>query len=152
MTTDVFEIKKLREETGAGVLEVKQALEEFKGDYGKAKAVLVEKGAVKAAKKSERTTKDGLVHAYVHGAGKVGSLVVVACETDFVAKTEDFKKLCHEVAMQVCTDEYQDVETLLEAEYIRDSRKKVKDLITETIAKVGEKIEIKRFVRFAVNE
>ena len=152
MTTDVFEIRKLREETGAGVLEVKQALEEFDGDYEKAKALLIGKGAAKAAKKAERTTKDGLVHAYIHGAGKMGSLVVVACETDFVAKTEDFKKLCHEIAMQVCTDEYKNVDELLEAEYIREAGKKVKDLIIETVAKVGEKIEVKKFVRFAVND
>ena len=152
MTMNVQDIKKLREETGAGVLEVKQALEELSGDYEKARVLLMTKGAAKAAKKAERTTKDGLVRSYIHGAGKIGSLIVVACETDFVARTEDFKKLCHEVAMQVCTDEYKDVDDLLEAEYIRDPNKKVKDLVTETIAKVGEKIEIKKFIRFAVKD
>jgi len=152
MTMNVQDIKKLREETGAGVLEVKQALEELSGDYEKARVLLMSKGSAKAAKKAERTTKDGLVHSYIHGAGKIGSLIVVACETDFVARTEDFKKLCHEVAMQVCTDEYKDVDDLLEAEYIRDPNKKVKDLVTETVAKVGEKIEIKKFIRFAVND
>ena len=152
MTMNVQDIKKLREETGAGVLEVKQALEELSGDYEKARVLLMTKGAAKAAKKAERITKDGLVRSYIHGAGKIGSLIVVACETDFVARTEDFKKLCHEVAMQVCTDEYKDVDDLLEAEYIRDPNKKVKDLVTETVAKVGEKIEIKKFIRFAVND
>lgn len=149
---NVEDIKKLREETGAGVLEIKQALEKFDGNIEKATAELVAKGASKAAKKADRVANDGLVHAYIHGAGKVGSLVMVACETDFVAKTDAFIKLCHEIAMQVCTEEYADLNALLEAEYMRDPSKKVKDLITDTIAKLGEKIELKKFVRFAVSE
>lgn len=149
----VDQIKKLREETGAGVMDAKQTLEKYSGDYEKAKQELVEKGAAKAAKKSaERTTKDGLVHAYIHGTGKVGSIVVIACETDFVAKTDDFKKLCHEVAMQVCADDYNSIDDLLASEYMRDGSKKVSDLVTETIAKVGEKIEIRKIAKFAVNE
>ena len=103
-TINVELIKKLREETGAGVLDVKQALETHGGDEAKAREDLVKKGLVKAAKKSaEREVKDGLVHSYIHAGGKVGSLVSVACETDFVAKTEQFQKLVHEVALQVCT-------------------------------------------------
>jgi elongation factor Ts len=145
-------IKKLREETGAGVLEIKLALEKFEDDYEKVKADLLSKGASKAAKKADRVTKDGLVHAYIHGTGKVGSMVAVACETDFVAKTDAFIKLCHEIAMQICTEEYADVEAVLNAEYMRDPSKKVQDLINDTIAKLGEKIELKKFVRFAVSE
>jgi len=143
-------IKKLRIQTGAGVLDIKNALEAAGGDIEQAKKTLFEKGIAKAAKKSERTTKDGLVYSYIHGGGKLGSLVLVACETDFVAKTEDFKKLCHELAMQVCTDDYSSVDDVLAAEYIRDSSKKVADLITETVAKLGEKIELKQFVRLSV--
>jgi elongation factor Ts len=149
---DIESIKKLREETGAGVLEVKTALEEANGDYTKAHEVLMKKAASKAAKKADRTTKDGLVESYIHMGGKAGSLVLLACETDFVAKTDDFKKVAHEIAMQVCTSEYADVNELVESEYIRDPSKKIKDLINELTAKVGEKIEIRSFVRFDVRE
>lgn len=143
-------IRKLREETGAGVLEVKTALENAGGDENKAREELVAKGAAKAAKKQDRETKDGLVYSYIHGAGKVGSIVAVACETDFVAKTEDFKKLCHELALQAATAEYKSVEEFLADDYVRDPSKKVADLITETTAKVGEKIELRNFVRLSV--
>lgn len=150
MALDIETIKKLKEETGAGVLDAKKAFEEF-GDYEKAKAYLMEKGLEKAAKKGDRVTKDGLVHSYIHAGGKVGSMVVVACETDFVAKTEDFKKLCHDLALQTCVEEYANVEALLEAEYIKDASLKVADLINQTVAKVGEKIEVRNFARFSVN-
>jgi elongation factor Ts len=151
MTINVEILKKLREETGAGVIEVKKALDDNAGDYEKAKALLMSKVSAKAAKKADRVTKDGLVEAYIHGAGKVGSLICLACETDFVAKTDEFKKLAHEVAMQVATDEYADVAALANSEYIRDPSKKIQDLINEVIAKVGEKIELRSFVRFDVN-
>ncbi len=150
MSINVELIKKLRDETGAGVLEVKEALTAAEGDYEKAKAALVKKGLAKAEKKAERVTKDGLVHAYIHAGGKVGSLVFIACETDFVAKTDDFKTLCNEVALQVCTEDYVEIRDLLDAEYIRDGSKKIKDLVKETIAKLGENIEIKEFARFSV--
>ncbi|NMB91915.1 translation elongation factor Ts [candidate division WWE3 bacterium] len=152
MAIDVEKIKKLREETGAGVLEIKSALEETADDYDKAKEILMRKVASKAAKKADRTANDGLVYSYIHNGGKVGSMILVSCETDFVAKTEDFKKLCHEVAMQVCTEELNNVEDLLEAEYIRDPSKKIIDLVNEAIAKLGEKIEIVKFVKFSVGE
>lgn len=151
MPINVNDIKKLREETGAGILEVKQALEKFEGDLEKAGKELLSKSADKAAKKAGRVAKDGLVHAYVHAGGKVGSMVLVACETDFVAKTENFKKLAHELALQVATEEYPSAESLLNSEYIRDPSKKVSDIINETIAKVGEKIELKKFIRYSVS-
>jgi elongation factor Ts len=148
---DIETIKKLREDTGAAILDVKNTLTKYDGDVEKARKELMEKGALKAAKKQEeRTTKDGLIYSYIHGAGKVGSMVFLACETDFVAKTEDFQKLCKEVAMQVSAEEYKDVDALLEAEYIRDPSKTIADLISETVAKVGEKIEIKSFCRMSV--
>ncbi len=149
---NIEDLKKLREETGAGVMEVKHALEEFQGDYNKAKEDLMKKGLAKAAKKADRVTKDGLVYSYIHATGKVGSVVAIACETDFVAKTEEFKKLCHEVALQVCTEDYTSVESLLESEFIKDANKKISDLVNETIAKLGEKIEIKKFSRISVLE
>ena len=152
MELNVKDIKNLREETGAGVLEVKQALENSLGDYAKAKEELMKKVGSKAAKKSDRVTKDGLIFAYLHAGGRVGTLIYMACETDFVAKTADFQKLCKEVAMQAATGDYNSVEELLNDEYIREPSKKISDLLNETTAKVGEKIELKKFVKYFVGE
>ncbi|MFC1700289.1 elongation factor Ts [Patescibacteria group bacterium] len=150
MAINVDKIKKLKEETGAGVLEVKKMLEECDGDVEKAKEELMKKASEKASKKADRNAGDGLVYSYIHNGGKVGSMILIACETDFVAKTEDFKKLCHEVAMQVCTEDYSDVKDLLESEYIRDPSKTILDLVNEATAKLGEKIEIKDFYKLSV--
>lgn len=152
MSNNIEIIKKLRDETGAGILEIKNMLEEVGDIYEKAKEELLKKSAAKAAKKSERVAEDGLVYSYIHNSGKVGSLVLLSCETDFVAKTEDFQKLCREIAMQVCTEDYEDVEKLLQAEYIRDPSKKILDLVNEATAKVGEKIEVRKFVKFSVGD
>ncbi|KKS31092.1 MAG: Elongation factor Ts [candidate division WWE3 bacterium GW2011_GWF1_42_14] len=152
MELNIKDIKNLREETGAGVLEVKQALENSSGDYKKAKEELMKKVGSKAAKKSDRVTKDGLIFAYLHAGGRVGTMIYMACETDFVAKTDDFQKLCKEIAMQVATGDYESVKDLLNDEYIRDPSKKISDLLNETIAKVGEKIELKKFVKYSVGE
>jgi elongation factor Ts len=152
MSINMEKIKKLRDETGAGLLEIRNILEEVEGDFEKAKEKLMKNVASKAAKKSDRFVEDGLVYSYVHNSGKVGSLVLVGCETDFVAKTDDFQKLCKEIAMQICTENYESVEDLLNAEYVRDPSKKVVDLVNEVTAKVGEKIEIRKFVKFAVGE
>jgi elongation factor Ts len=150
MSLNVQDIKKLREETGAGILDVKQALQDNAGDYEKAKAELAKKGLAKAEKRAERETGDGLVYSYIHGKGKVGSMVMVGCETDFVAKTDDFKALCHELAIQIVSIEYNSVEELLADEYIKDPSKKVSDLVAETIAKTGENVEVKDFSRLAI--
>jgi elongation factor Ts len=150
MQFKIEDIKKLREETGAGVMEVKQTLEQANGDYSQAYATLMAKVGAKAAKKSERVTKDGLVVSYIHAGGKVGSLIILACETDFVAKTDAFKNLAHEIALQACTEEFKDTDALLVSEYVRDPSKKMQDLVNETIAKTGEKIELRNFVRFDV--
>ena len=152
MAIDVEKLKRLREQTGFGILEIKNMLEETGGDFDKAKEELMKKAASKAAKKSDRLVKDGLVFSYIHNGGKVGSLVLIGCETDFVAKTDDFKKLCQEVSMQVCTENLDSVEKLLESEYIRDPSKKIQDLVNETSAKTGEKIEIVKFTKFSVGE
>ncbi|HAI62857.1 MAG: Elongation factor Ts [candidate division WWE3 bacterium GW2011_GWF2_41_45] len=152
MELNIKDIKNLREETGAGVLEVKQALENFAGDYTKAKEELMKKVGAKAAKKSERVTKDGLIFSYLHAGGRVGTMIYMACETDFVAKTEDFQKLCKEVAMQAATGDYSSVEDLLNDEYIREPSKKISDLLNEVTAKVGEKIELKKFIKYSVGE
>ena len=122
------DIKKLREETGAGVMDAKKALEASNGDFEKAKEQLHTAGVEKAEKRSERATGQGLIETYIHG-GKVGAMVEVGCETDFVARTDEFKNLAKELSMQVASMNPVDVEELLAQDYIRDSSKKVKDLV-----------------------
>src|SRR6266545_2134589 len=95
------QIKKLRDLTGAGVLDAKRTLEEYQGDFDKALAVLKEKGLKSAAKKSERVAREGLVETYVHAGGRVGVMVEINCETDFVARTPDFRELAHDLALQI---------------------------------------------------
>lgn len=150
MALPVELIKKLKEETGAGVMDIKKALEAAKGDYDQAKTVLVQKGMAKVEKRADRATAAGLVYSYIHSGGKTGSLILLGCETDFVAKTDDFKKLCHEVALQVCSEDYSSVDELLAADYIREPAKKLVTLVKECIAKLGENIEIKKFARFEI--
>lgn len=139
-------IKQLREKTQAGFSDCKMALEEAVGDMKKAEEILRKKGFEKAAKKAERETKAGLVESYVHG-GRIGVLVSLLCETDFVARTDEFKHLAHEIALQVSSMDPKDVSTLLKQEYIRDGSKTIEELIKETIAKVGENIQIGDFKR-----
>jgi elongation factor Ts len=141
------QIKDLREKTQAGFADCKMALDEAKGDMKKAEEILRKKGFEKAAKKSDRETGQGLVESYVHQTGKVGVLVSVLCETDFVARTDEFKHLAHEVAMQIAAMNPKDVDALLKQEYIRDGSKTINDLVTEAIAKLGENIKISEFKR-----
>lgn len=148
MTISVDQIKKLREKSGAGIADCRKALVESKGDHKKAEELLKSWGIEKAAKKSERTVGAGLVETYIHSGGKVGSMVEINCETDFVARTDEFKSLAHEVAMQVAAMDPKDIEELLKQDYIRDSSQKIEDLIKGTIAKLGENIVLKRFMRF----
>lgn len=142
---DLETLKKLREETGAGVMDCKRALEEFSGDYQKAKEKLAQLGLEKAAKKADREIKAGLVDCYIHTTGRVGAIVALGCETDFVARTPDFKKLAREVAMQAAAMKPENVDELLGQPYIRDASKTVKDLLIELTAKVGENIVVKDF-------
>jgi elongation factor Ts len=142
MQVKIEDIKKLREKTGAGIADCRQALEETKGDLKAAEEVLRKKGIQKAEKKAERQVKAGMVFAYVHHTGRLGAMVGLACETDFVAKTDDFQKLGKELAMQVAAANPADVKELLEQEYIRDPGKKVAELIKETIGKLGENIQV----------
>lgn len=150
MSIDITQIKKLREQTGAGVMDAKKVLEETAGDFEKSAKILMEKGLAKLSKRSDRSAGEGLVFSYIHSGAKVGSLLLLGCETDFVAKTEEFQKLGKEIAMQVATEEYADVLALTNAEYVRDGSKKIGDLIKETVAKLGEKIEIKSFTRYSI--
>ncbi len=146
MKIDVELLKKLRAETKAGVADCRQALEDAGGDYAKAKKLLAERGIEKAAKKGDRETSQGIVESYVHN-GRVGVLVELRCETDFVARTDDFKKLAHELALQVASMEPKNVAEFLKGAYIRDPGVTIEALVKQTIAKLGENITVARFSR-----
>lgn len=145
---DIELVKKLREETSASIADCRQALEESDGDYDKATLWLKKRGIEKAEKKAERETNQGIVESYIHGNGKVGVLIVLLCETDFVARTEEFKNLAHEIALQVSAMDPKDVKSLLSQEYIRDPKLSIEDLIKSTIGKLGENIQVREFSRF----
>ena len=145
-------VKKLRDETGAGVMDVRRALLESEGDQAKAKELLKLKGEAAVAKKSERETGQGVIETYVHSGGKVGAMVYLGCETDFVAKTEEFKTLARELAMQVAAMNPTSTDELIEQDYIRDSSKTVKQLITEVVARTGENVQIKKIARFSLGD
>ena len=197
MSIDAKLVKILREKTGAGMMDCKRALEETKGDLEKAVDHLRKTGIAKAEKKGTRETKEGLVYSYIHAGGRLGVLVEVNCETDFVAKTDGFQELVHNLSMQIAATNpqaldresltedvvarekniyaeqaqssgkpaniiekmvegrinkfYQEV-CLMEQTYIKNPDKKVKDLITESIASLGENISINRYIRFAIGE
>jgi len=190
-------VKELRERTGAGFLDCKKALEEANGNMEEAILILRKKGLAKAEKKVGRQTADGLIGSYVHAGGKIGVLVEVNCETDFVARTDDFQTLVKEIAMQIAAmnpkyispedvpievlerekeilreqviktgksgpvvekivegklKKFFEENCLLEQPYIRDPNLMVKELIAQAIAKLGENIRVRRFVRFQLNE
>ena len=190
-------VKELREKTGAGMMDCKKALEKTDGDMQKAVDYLREQGITKAAKRADKVAKEGIVYSYIHPGSKLGALIEINCETDFVARTADFEQLAKDIAMQVAatnplavnrTDLRQDVVEhekeiyrnqarnegkpekiidkivegklekyfqevcLAEQPYIKDQDRTVKDRISESIAKIGENITIKRFVRFRLGE
>jgi elongation factor Ts len=148
----IDQIKKLREKTGGGVMDCRKALEEARGDQEKAEALLLKWGVEKSEKKADRETKAGLITSYIHSGGKVGVLVELLCETDFVARTADFQKLAHEICLQVASMAPKDVKALLKQEYIRDQSKTIEQLVKETIGKLGENITISRFSRLKIGE
>ena len=142
-------IKKLRNKTGAGVMDVKRALDEARGDEKKAEEILKARGAQIVEKKSSRETSQGLIDCYLH-LGKVGVLVEVNCETDFVARNEEFRTFVHEIALQVATSEVKNVDELLGEPYFKDPTKTIEDLLKTVIAKIGENIKVKRFVKYTL--
>lgn len=191
------QVKKLREKTGAGMMDCKRALEETKGDMDQAIDYLRKKGAAVAAKRADRETNQGVVEAYIHAGGRIGAMVELNCETDFVAKTPGFKQLAHDIAMQIAAmspqyisreniqqsvidkeleiyktqaqnegkpahvaekiaqgrlEKFFQETVLLEQSFIKDSGKTIKDIIEEEVAKVGEKIFIRRFLRYHLGE
>jgi elongation factor Ts len=184
-------ISELREKTGAGLLDVKKALDEAQGNLDQAETILRKKGVASAAKKAGRSTSEGLVESYIHVGGKVGVLVEVNCETDFVAKTDDFKAFCRDICLQVAAanplyvrredvpeaelakerdiataqlqgkppaavqkivegklEKYYSQVVLLDQPFVKLPDKTIKDILTERIAKLGENMQIRRFVRF----
>src|SRR3989344_942378 len=148
---NISDIKKLREQTGAGIADCREALKASGGNMGKATEWLKKKGLDKAQAKSGREVKAGVVDVYSH-SGKVGVLVELLCETDFVARTEDFKNLAHELSLQIASMNPSSVEELLAQEYIRDNSLTVEELIKTVIGKVGENIQVGRFERIALGE
>jgi elongation factor Ts len=160
-------VKELRERTGAGVMECKRALEEAGGNLDRAVAVLQERGIAMAEKKAHRETSQGMVECYIHAGGRLGAMVEVNCETDFVARTEDFKRLARDLAMQIVASSpafvsEEDVPDgaegdpeelcLMRQPFIKDESRTVSDLVKEVIAKTGENIRIRRFTRFELGQ
>lgn len=184
-------VAELREKTGAGLLDCKKALDEAQGNLEQAETILRKKGVASAAKKAGRSTSDGLIEAYIHVGGKVGVLVEVNCETDFVAKTDDFKSFCRDICLQIAAanpsyvrreevpeadlakerdiaaaqlagkpaaaiqkivegklEKYYSQVCLLDQPFVKAPEKTIKDLLTEKVAKLGENMQIRRFVRY----
>lgn len=160
-------VKEVREQSGAGIMQCRNALVEAEGNREKALEFLKEQGLLKAKEKAERTAAEGLIEAYIHTGGRVGAMVEVNCETDFVARTDEFKQLAHQLAMQVAAmdpkfvseeevPEGADIEPqsacLLLQPYIKDPEMSIQDIINETIARVGENIKVSRFARFELGD
>lgn len=143
-------IKNLREKTGCSMVECKKALEQAQGDEAKAVGFLSESSALLAAKKSERQIKAGLIDSYVHANQKIGVLLEIGCETDFVARNEIFKNLAHEICLQISAMDPQSVEELLSQPFIKDPQKTVQNIVNETVGKLGENIKVGRFIRFDI--
>lgn len=144
MTKD--DIVRLRELTGAGIMDCKKALAEARGDFDKAQGVLREKGLSAAQEKSGREVKDGQIISYVHAGGKVGVLVEINCETDFVARNDLFQRFAKDVALQIAAQPER--APLLDQHFIKDPAKTIRDYLTETMARLGENIRVQKFVRF----
>jgi len=156
-------VKELREKTGAGVMECKRALTDSEGNMRKAEEKLAEWAGGRIEKKAGRATNQGVVETYVHGGGRIGVMLELNCETDFVGRNEAFRQLAHEIAMQIAAmnplyisaDEipaesvdHPEAVALLSQPYIRDGSKTINDMIRETIAKTGENINVRRFARY----
>ncbi|MDD4785292.1 MAG: translation elongation factor Ts [Candidatus Shapirobacteria bacterium] len=143
-------VKKIRAEMGLGIMEIKSALEEANGDETKAKQILKEKGFKKAESKAERETHQGRVATYTHSTGKIGVMVELLCETDFVAKHEDFLALTKDLCLQVAAMNPETVEDLMKQEFIKDPSKTIDEMVKALISKFGENMKINRFARFEI--
>ncbi len=143
------DIKKLREVTGAGVMECKKALKEADGDFEKAISIIHERGLIKAEKKSDRSTGAGILWSYIHNE-RVGVLLELRCETDFVARNPLFKELARDLAMHIAAMNPLGVEELMAQNYVKDESVNIEELIKSIIAKIGENIRIERFCRYEI--
>ena len=143
-------LKQLRNETQAPINDCKTAIEGAGGDYAKALQIIRSKGLDKATKKAGRETGVGFIEAYVHGGGKIGVILELRCETDFVARNEMFRGLAHDIAMQIAAMDPEHVEALLEQAYIKDSSLTIKQLVQSIVGKIGENIQVARFARYEV--
>ncbi len=146
---DINQIKRLRQETGVSIIECKKALVEAKGNLKKAKEVLRKLGREFVEKKADREVKTGVIESYIHQNKKIGVILDIRCESDFVAKSADFQSLAHEICLQIAAMNPQKISLLLQP-WIKDETKTIKDLIDEYITKIGENIVIKRFVRYEI--
>lgn len=131
-------------------MECKKALKEAGDDIEKAKEILRKRGIIFAQKKVGKTTEEGIIESYIHSNGRIGVLIDLRCETDFVARSEEFRKLAHELCLQIAATSPQEKNSFLSEPWIRDETKTVKDLISEYIAKLGENIVVERFVRYEI--
>lgn len=143
------QIQKLREITGAGVMDCQKALKEANGDFDKAKNLIYERGLIKAEKKSGRITGAGLLKSYIHNE-RVGVLLELRCETDFVARNQFFKELAHSLSLQIAAMNPLSIEELLNQSYIKDESMTVEKVIKQAIAKLGENIRVERFCRYEI--
>jgi elongation factor Ts len=173
ITTEM--VKELRDKTGAGVMEAKKALETFEGDIAKATESLREKGAARAANRADREASEGVIEVYAHPGGRMGVLVEVNCETDFVARNELFQKLAHDIALQVAAaqplyvrpedvpadeaerqgaqlQKFYEETVLLEQPFVRNESVKIKDMVLDAIRTTGENIVVRRFARFELGQ
>ncbi len=146
---DASLVQQLRLKTGAGIMECKKALTEANGDFDRAVVIVQERGVTKAEKRADREAGAGLVHSYVHN-GRVGVLLELKCETDFVARNDEFQALAHNLVMQVASMNPQTNEELLASPYIKDPNTTVDALIKSAIAKIGENIKVGKFIRYEI--
>lgn len=167
MQVSTESIRLLRERTGAGIMDSKRALEASDGDLDKAEEALREKGVARAAAKSDRATAEGVIDSYIHAGSRIGAMVELNCETDFVGRTPEFRELAHNIAMQVAAmaplylnedelpqggEEKPEEVCLLKQSFIKEPSKTIGDLIMDVRAKVGENIRVGRFVRFGLGQ
>jgi len=165
----VTSIKELRDKTSAGVMECKRALQQAEGNVDRACDILREQGLARAEKKADRVASQGLVEVYVHGGGRIGSMVELNCETDFVAHTDEFKALVHDLALQVAATSPSFISSteipegekeklnpeevcLLAQPFIRDPSRRISDIVADVSAKMGEKVAVRRFARFELGK
>ena len=167
MQISVDSIKALRDRTGAGIMDCKRALQSADGDLDRAEELLKQQGIASASKKASRETNQGIVDSYIHSGGRIGAMVELNCETDFVARTDDFRTLAHDLAMQVAAmapvylnsddipsgaDGNSQESCLMLQPFIKDPTMTVQDLVNETVGKLGENVRVRRFSRFSLGE